>query len=364
MYKIYFKHLKLSFPFKHKHKQCFIRNYSSNCRNNNKNVPHQVKLNPSLPGKDSPAQASQKIYLDADTQKVSIVTENRNLCGVYKWTNKLSGKVYIGSSANLSKRLSNYYSYSLISRFQHSMLIYKALLKHGYSNFSLEILEYCNPSNVIEREQYYIDLFNPEYNLLPTAGSPLGYKHTEETLLKFKARKMTASHLAKLTDHLRKLGDSDEHKDRSRLRMLEINKKKSYLIEVIDTETDKTLSFDSIRQAATALGCTHSSILYHIKRVKETGDNKHRLLGKYLVKIKNDEEMSESKQHYTKVQGQSGVSIEVLDIETEKTVNYASINEAAKAIGYSPSTIRAVIKLFREKGIKRPIKKRYIISTK
>jgi hypothetical protein len=33
-----------------------------------------------------------------------------------------------------------------------------------------EILEYCDSSNVIEREQYYIDLLNPEYNILKTAG--------------------------------------------------------------------------------------------------------------------------------------------------------------------------------------------------
>lgn len=43
--------------------------------------------------------------------------------------------------------------------------------KHGYSNFSLEILEYCNPSECIKKEQYYIDLLSPEYNLLKQAGS-------------------------------------------------------------------------------------------------------------------------------------------------------------------------------------------------
>ena len=38
-------------------------------------------------------------------------------------------------------------------------LIARALLKYGYSNFQLEILEYCKPLNCIEREQYFIDLF-------------------------------------------------------------------------------------------------------------------------------------------------------------------------------------------------------------
>jgi group I intron endonuclease len=64
------------------------------------------------------------------------------------------------------------------------MYIYKAILKHGHSNFSLEILEYCEPSKVLEREQYYIDLLKPEYNILKTAGSSLGNTHSEDSNLK------------------------------------------------------------------------------------------------------------------------------------------------------------------------------------
>jgi len=37
-----------------------------------------------------------------------------------------------------------------------SSAIYSALLKYGYSNFSLDILEYCEIDALIEREQYYI----------------------------------------------------------------------------------------------------------------------------------------------------------------------------------------------------------------
>lgn len=44
--------------------------------------------------------------------------------------------------------------------------INKALLKYGYAKFSLEILEYCKPEDCIKKEQYYIDLLIPEYNIL------------------------------------------------------------------------------------------------------------------------------------------------------------------------------------------------------
>jgi group I intron endonuclease len=72
-----------------------------------------------------------------------------------------------------------------------------ALLKYGYSNFSLEILEYCGRENVIEREQYYIDSFKPEYNILKKAGSSLGYKHSEETLSKLSASLKALGRLGK-----------------------------------------------------------------------------------------------------------------------------------------------------------------------
>ena len=53
----------------------------------------------------------------------------------------------------------------------------------GILNF-LEIIEYCEKSDLIKKEQYYIDLLKPEYNILKIAGSSLGFKHTEESLAK------------------------------------------------------------------------------------------------------------------------------------------------------------------------------------
>jgi group I intron endonuclease len=64
------------------------------------------------------------------------------------------------------------------------MIIYKAILKYGHSNFKLEILEYCEPDNVVTREQHYLEQLKPEYNMLDTAGSSFGYKHTKQALEK------------------------------------------------------------------------------------------------------------------------------------------------------------------------------------
>jgi len=42
-------------------------------------------------------------------------------------------------------------------------------------------MEYCDKEKVVLREQYYLDLLQPEYNILKTAGSCLGRKASLET---------------------------------------------------------------------------------------------------------------------------------------------------------------------------------------
>ena len=66
------------------------------------------------------------------------------------------------------------------------MYIYRALLKYGHSKFSIEILEHCDSNCILKREQYYMDLLKPKYNILEIAGSPIGYKHTQEAIDKIR----------------------------------------------------------------------------------------------------------------------------------------------------------------------------------
>jgi group I intron endonuclease len=67
------------------------------------------------------------------------------------------------------------------------MRICRALLKYGYSNFCLEILEYCDRTELLTREKYYFELLNPEYNLCEEPGSTLGKNHSKETKVKMSA---------------------------------------------------------------------------------------------------------------------------------------------------------------------------------
>ena len=103
------------------------------------------------------------IYLNANKDKLEMLKACRNKNGVYMWTNKLNNKIHISSSVNLRRRLLEYYNTNkgLREIRRTKSIIYKALLKYGYSNFKVKFLEFCEPSVLIKRKQYYIDLIKP-----------------------------------------------------------------------------------------------------------------------------------------------------------------------------------------------------------
>src|SRR5579871_2752318 len=132
-------------------------------------------------------------YYNAETDKSTILTDNKGKAGVYQWKHRESGKIYIGSAVDLSKRLKIYYSPYGLKRVDN--YISRAIILHGHSAFSLSILEYINISHlskdglakktlILEREQHYLDILQPEYNILKIAGSSLGFTHSEESLAK------------------------------------------------------------------------------------------------------------------------------------------------------------------------------------
>lgn len=124
------------------------------------------------------------IYDNAEVDKLNILADNSNKPGIYRWINKINGNTYIGSSVNISVRMYTYYSLRCLAKSNRP--IDRALLKYGFSNFRLVILEYGDKNNVLIKEQYYMDLFKPEYNIAEIAGSTLGYKHTPESLAKMR----------------------------------------------------------------------------------------------------------------------------------------------------------------------------------
>jgi len=121
-----------------------------------------------------------KFYENVFDMKKDILNENKGKSGIYMLTNKIAKKKYIGQSKDLSNRFKIYLNLSYLNS-QASLTISRALVKYGYSNFSLTILEYCEISELLTREQFYFDKLKPQYNILKIARSSLNSKHSENT---------------------------------------------------------------------------------------------------------------------------------------------------------------------------------------
>lgn len=138
----------------------------------------------------------------------------------------------------MSRRLKNYYNLSYLERetLKNNSMIYKALIKYGYSSFKLDILEYCEISTLISREQYYIDNLRPEYNILKKAGSLTGFKHSKLSIERIRASKLG-------------LKRTEEEKFKTA-----INSAQALPVIVIDNNNYNITEFTSIRKASEFIG--------------------------------------------------------------------------------------------------------------
>ena len=97
---------------------------------------------------------------------------------IYKITNNLNNKIYIGLSSKKVEESESYYG--------SGVLIYKAIDKYGKDNFTKTILErdITDFKVLCERERHYIDIYdsiNNGYNITEGGGGTFGYKHTNAT---------------------------------------------------------------------------------------------------------------------------------------------------------------------------------------
>lgn len=108
----------------------------------------------------------------------------KNLRGCYLWTSKTTGKQYIGSSRNLSLRLTEYFREGYLTmQSGRGSIICRALLKYSHEDFTLSILslgpledkntKYSsnNLPDFVLLEQSYLDNYKMEYNVNRVASS-------------------------------------------------------------------------------------------------------------------------------------------------------------------------------------------------
>ncbi len=187
--------------------------------------------------------------------------------GVYCVINIINNKKYIGSASGIGmifERLIKHRSTLLLNK-HYNKHFQKAWNKYGKDSFEIEILEVCEKEKCIEREQYYIDLLKPEYNICKIAGSTLGKGHNKETRQKIsKSRDMLFS--TSKGDITRKRMSisaknkivTEETKRKNKIANTDKNNKKCILNEEI--------VFESIKDAAEYLNISYWAAYSIIKR--------------------------------------------------------------------------------------------------
>lgn len=105
---------------------------------------------------------------------------SEKICGIYKITNNINGRIYIGQSIDIYKRWKAHKHKKYSG--DNDCAIYKAFHKYGLDNFSFNIVEECDPENLDDREIYYIEKYNSYlggYNMT-RGGNGLGFPLSEE----------------------------------------------------------------------------------------------------------------------------------------------------------------------------------------
>lgn len=85
------------------------------------------------------------------------------MIGIYKITNKINNKSYIGISTDIEDRWEQHKNPYNHKR-ESNKLLYKAFNKYGIENFTFEVLEECKVVELSEKEKYYVDLFDAYHN--------------------------------------------------------------------------------------------------------------------------------------------------------------------------------------------------------
>ena len=257
------------------------------------------------------------------------------MIGIYKITNKLTGKSYIGQSVQIETRWSQHKSVSRSYDTLDGNELHKDILELGIDNFSFEVIEETTTDKLDEREIYWIKYYDTFYNgynhtLGGNGNVRLNYNKIQELWNQGLTSKEIASLINSSRDTvnyaLTNLGISTLEK-RIRSQELIMQAYATYKRNVLklDIDTNEVVeSFESVSKAAKSLGVDRATFREGLQK----HNNKYKGY-KWIINIetKNTRNFSAKK-------------VAKLDPETKEPLEYfESASAAARAMNLAGATL-------------------------
>lgn len=152
---------------------------------------------------------------------------------VYKFTNTVNGKVYIGiTSRPISERINDHIKLSNSGR---GSKFHNATRKYGFDAFVLEILEECfTKEDLQEKEVFYIAKYKADsrrygYNL--TQGGESGFHLAPETKLKLSKKAVGRKVSPEVCQHLSEVKKGRKHTEETKQKMSRVQKGRKHTEE-------------------------------------------------------------------------------------------------------------------------------------
>lgn len=206
--------------------------------------------------------------------------EYSNKSGIYKITNLVNNKIYIGQAVNLFQRWCSH------KGCYDDCYIHRAIKKYGWTNFKFEVLEICEKDKLIEKEQFYLDFYksynrNIGYNIRKFADTKFGYNHSQETKDKIskakKCRKASLEERMKRSEFSKLRPVSEKF-----LKMAVISKYKPVL--QIDLEENFIKEWSSVKEISMKLSINYGKLSSHCRNSSKKPINGFRWRYKQLDK--------------------------------------------------------------------------------
>lgn len=236
------------------------------------------------------------------------ISRNLAKCGIYCIINTVNQKRYIGSSLNCYLRLMDHRA-ELRHNVHSNSHLQNAWNKYGENNFQYYILEFCEPENRIERENFYIGQLNAEYNII---RNPEKIEISEESRKKMSISRLNAFKNGTLIPY-------------QCIKVYQYDKFGNYLAE-----------YNSLKEACIKNGISESAMNKYFK------EKYKQLKGFQWSKEKVDKmyPVLKNKRNLVKL----FKPITVTNLDTNEVLEFAAIKFCADYFNVSTTTIQQVLK--------------------